>query len=30
MNYVKGRLRQGDEAYRKGDENGYIKYINNI
>ena len=21
MNYVKGRLRQGDKAYRKGDEN---------
>lgn len=27
MNYVKGRLRQGDEAYRQGDENGYRKYI---
>lgn len=26
MNYVKGRQRQGDEAYRQGDENGAMKY----
>ena len=26
MNYVKGRQRQGYEAYRQGDENGAMKY----
>lgn len=26
MNYAKGRQRQGDEAYRQGDENAAMKY----